>query len=91
MTRQCIIDIIAEKAEMTKKQAGVALNAVLDGITEALQAGEKVSFIGFGTFGVSQRKARTGVNPKTKEKINIKASKVPTFRAGSKLKEVVNK
>jgi DNA-binding protein HU-beta len=91
MKRECIIEYIAEKAEMTKKQAAVALNATLEGITCALQAGEKVSFIGFGSFSVINRKARIGINPKTKAKINIPASKAPVFRAGSKLKESVNK
>ena len=91
MTRENIIDIIAKKAEMTKKQSGLALTATLDGITEALQAGEKVTFIGFGSFSVSARKARTGINPQTKAKIKIPAKKVPVFRAGAKLKEVVNK
>jgi len=89
MTRDCIIGYVAEKAGMTKKQAGLALNATLDCITGALKAGDKVSLIGFGTFCVSARKARTGINPKTKEKILIPASKAPVFRAGSKLKESV--
>ena len=89
MTRDCIIGLVAEKAGMTKKQAALALNATLEGITEALKAGEKISFIGFGTFAVSQRKARTGINPKTKQKIQIPATKVPVFRAGSKLKQSV--
>ena len=89
MTRDCIIAYVAEKAEMTKKQAALALTATLEGITEALEAGEKISFIGFGTFSVSERKARTGINPKTREKIMIPATKVPVFRAGSKLKDSV--
>ena len=91
MTREAMIDIIAKKSAMTKKQAGIALSSTLDGITEALQAGEKVTFIGFGTFSISHRKERTGINPQTKKKIKIPAKKVPVFRAGSKLKEVVNK
>jgi len=91
MTRENIIDIVAKKAEMTKKQAGKALTATLEGITEALKAGEKATFIGFGTFSISARKARTGVNPQTKAKIKIPAKKVPVFRAGAKLKEIVNK
>ena len=89
MTRDCIIAYVAEKADVTKKQATAALNATLEGITEALKAGEKISFIGFGTFSVSDRKARTGINPKTKEKIQIPATKAPVFRAGAKLKESV--
>ncbi|MCL2063515.1 MAG: HU family DNA-binding protein [Candidatus Cloacimonetes bacterium] len=89
MTRDCIIAYVAEKAGMTKKQAGIVLSATLDGIAEALKAGEKISFIGFGTFAVSQRKARIGINPQTKEKIQIPAAKVPVFRAGAKLKDSV--
>ena len=90
MTRESIIEIIAVKAEMSKKQASIALNATLDGITESLQAGEKISFIGFGTFDVTQRQERIGVNPRTKEKITIAATRVPVFRAGTKLKDIVN-
>jgi len=91
MTRENIIEIIAKKAEMTKKQAGLALNAALEGITEALKAGNKITFIGFGTFSVRAKKARTGINPRTKAKINIPATKVPVFKPGAKLKEVVKK
>lgn len=91
MTRDELIGKVAEKAGMTKKQAGIALNSFLDGITEALQAGEKISFIGFGTFAVSERKARTGINPKTREPLQIAASKVPVFKAGSKLKDALKK
>ncbi|MCK9329001.1 MAG: HU family DNA-binding protein [Candidatus Cloacimonetes bacterium] len=91
MTRDELIGKVAEKANMTKKQAGIALNSFLDGITEALQAGEKISFIGFGTFSVSERKARTGINPKTREALKIPATKVPVFKAGSKLKQSVKK
>jgi nucleoid DNA-binding protein len=91
MTREQMIDFIAKKAEITKKQAGIALRATTDGIIEALQAGEKVTFIGFGTFKVAPRKARTGINPQTKKKIKIAARKVPVFRASAKLKAVIKK
>ena len=91
MTREDIIDMIAKKADLTKKQAAIVLNTTLEGIGEALKAGEKVAFIGFGTFSVSKRNARTGINPRTKAKINISATNVPVFKAGSKLKEAVNK
>ena len=84
-----MIAYIAEKAGMTKKQATLVLNATLEGITETLKAGDKISFLGFGTFAVSKRQARTGINPQTKEKIQIPATKVPVFRAGSKLKDSV--
>ena len=90
MTRDQIIDIVAKKAQMTKKLAGTVLKATLDGITDALKAGEKVAFIGFGSFSVSKRKARTSINPRTLAKIKIPATKVPVFKAGSKLKEAVN-
>ena len=89
MTRENLIDHVAKKNEITKKQATAILNSVLEGITEALKAGEKVAFIGFGSFQVNQRNARTGINPRTKQKIKIPATKVPVFRAGSKLKEAV--
>ena len=91
MTREDIIDMIAKKAGMTKKQAGIVLTSTLEGITEAMKAGERIAFIGFGTFAVSKRNARTGINPRTKAKITIPASTVPVFRAGAKLKEAVNK
>jgi len=67
----------------------LALGAVIDGITLTLEKGDKVSLIGFGTFKVNARKARTGVNPQTKAKIQIPATKVPVFKAGKKLKEAV--
>ena len=91
MTREDMIDAIAQKAGMTKKTASLVLTAALDGIAEALKAGEKVAFIGFGTFTVNKREARTGINPRTKAKIEIPAKSVPVFRAGSALKEAVNK
>jgi len=91
MTRENVIDKIAEKAKMTKKQAGLALNAALESIAESLVKGEKITFIGFGTFSVRQKKARTGINPRTKAKINIPAAKVPVFKPGAKLKEIVKK
>jgi DNA-binding protein HU-beta len=91
MTREGLIEHIAKKATMTKKQANLVINSMLEGITEALQSGDKVTFIGFGTFKISARKARTGINPQTKQKIKIPATKVPVFKPGSKLKEIVNK
>ncbi len=89
MTREDLIAKIAEDAKITKKSASFALNSVLDGITEALQAGEKITFVGFGTFNVIERKARKGINPSTKATIDIPACKAPVFKAGSKLKEAV--
>jgi DNA-binding protein HU-beta len=89
MNRQDLVAKIAASADVTKKAANLALNAVIDGITIALEKGDKVSLVGFGTFKVNQRKARTGVNPQTKAKINIPARKVPVFKAGKKLKDAV--
>lgn len=89
MNRQDLIVKIAKDADVTKKAAGAALTAVIDGITLALEKNEKVSLVGFGTFKVNKRNARVGVNPQTKAKINIPARKVPVFKAGKKLKEAV--
>ena len=89
MNRQDLIIKIAGEAGVTKKAANLALNAMIDGITLALENGDKVSLVGFGTFKVNHRNARTGVNPQTKEKIQIPARKVPVFKAGKKLKEAV--
>ena len=89
MNKADLIDAIAKKAEMTKKDAGVALDAIIESISGSLVKGEKVTLVGFGTFDVRDRKARTGVNPRTKEKIKIPASKAPVFKAGKELKEKV--
>jgi len=89
MNRQDLIAKIAKDADVTKKAANAALNAVIDGVTLALEKGDKVSLVGFGTFKVNKRNARTGVNPQTKAKIEIPARKVPVFKAGKKLKEAV--
>lgn len=89
MNRQDLIAKIAAEAGITKKAANQALNSVIDGITVALEKGDKVSLVGFGTFKVNKRNARTGVNPQTKAKIKIPARKVPVFKAGKKLKDAV--
>ncbi|MBN2830141.1 MAG: HU family DNA-binding protein [Candidatus Cloacimonetes bacterium] len=89
MSREGLVKKIAEEAGVTKKVATLALNAVIGGIQETLKAGDKVTLIGFGTFSVKKRPARTGVNPQTKKKIKIPAKKVPVFKAGAKLKEAV--
>jgi len=89
MNRQDLVAKIANEAGITKKAANAALNAVVDGITLSLEKGDKVSLVGFGTFKVNERNARTGVNPQTKAKIQIPARKVPVFKAGKKLKEAV--
>jgi len=84
-----LVSVIAEKAEMTKKDAEKALNAVLAAIEEALKKGEKVQLVGFGTFEVRERAARKGRNPQTGQEIEIPASKVPVFKPGKLLKEKI--
>ncbi len=91
MTKAELVSAIAEKTELTKKDSEKALAAVVDSITEALKKGDKVALVGFGTFEVRARAARQGINPQTKKKINIPATKVPAFKAGKALKEVVAK
>ena len=90
MTKSELIDAIAEKAGLSKVDSSKALGAVTESITEALQAGDKVSLIGFGTFSVSERAARTGKNPRTGEALKIPASKAAKFKAGQQLKDAVN-
>ena len=91
MNKTELVAAVAAKTELTKKDADAAVAAVIDAITGALKDGEKVSLVGFGTFEVKTRAARTGLNPRTKEKIKIKASKAPAFKAGKALKDAVNK
>ncbi|WNE41670.1 MAG: DNA-binding protein HU [Mycoplasmataceae bacterium] len=89
MNKTELIEIIATKAELTKKDAHKAVDAFLEAITSSLRDNEEVSLIGFGTFKVSHRAARKGKNPKTGEVLEIKASKVPTFKSGKSLKEAI--
>ena len=91
MTKDEMIARMAEQSGISRKQATEALSAFMDGVTEQLQKGDKVSFAGFGTFAVSARKARTGRNPQTGDTIQIPASNVPVFRAGKNLKEALRK
>lgn len=91
MTKSDLIDNVAQKSGLSKKDAGSAVNAVLDSIQGALTKGESVQITGFGTFEVRQRAARDGVKPGTSEKIKIPASKAPAFKAGKTLKDAVNK
>ena len=85
-----LIDAIATKADLPKASAGRALDAVIDAVSEALQQGDSVSLVGFGTFSVKDRAERQGRNPKNGEPITIKAAKVPSFKAGKGLKDAVN-
>ena len=90
MNKTQLIASVAEIAKVTKKDAEKAVSAVLESVEAALVAKEKVQLIGFGTFEVKSRSARVGRNPQTGKEIKIAASKVPTFKAGKGLKEVVN-
>jgi len=90
MTKQELSAAIAEKAGITKKDAEASLNAFTEVVTEELKKGEKIQLVGFGTFEVSERAARVGRNPQTKEEIQIPASKAPKFKAGKALKDAVN-
>ncbi|MBW6516233.1 MAG: HU family DNA-binding protein [Candidatus Cloacimonetes bacterium] len=89
MKREELLAKMAADAGITKKAAGMALNSFMEGIMKSLSKGQKVAFVGFGTFDVSKRKARNGINPQTRKKIKIPARKVPVFRAGKKLKDIV--
>ncbi len=90
MNKGELIDAVAASADLSKADAAAALDAVVATITEALQKGEQVSVVGFGTFSVKERAARAGRNPQTGETIQIKASKAPGFKAGKALKDAVN-
>ena len=87
MNKSTLIDRIAEKAGLDRKQAEAALNGFTDAITEALKAGEKVQLMGFGTFEVKERAARMGRNPATGELTEIAAKKIPSFKAGKGFKD----
>jgi len=89
MTKTDLVASVAQKAEMTKKDADAAVTAIIDSITETLQKGEKIQLVGFGSFEVRERAERDGVNPQTKEKIKIPASKIPAFKAGKALKDAI--
>lgn len=91
MTKVELVNAVAAKADLSKKDADKAISAVVAAITEALKKGEKVQMVGFGTFEVRARAARTGLNPRTKETIKIAASKVPAFKAGKALKDAIAK
>lgn len=91
MNKTELIAKIAEKSGLSKKDAEKALGAVVDSITEAMASGDKVMLVGFGSFEVKAREARMGRNPKTKEAIEIPASKAPVFKAGAALKNAVAK
>ena len=89
MNKTELIAAVAERAELSKRDAESAVSAAIDVITEALRQEEKVQLVGFGSFEVKKRAARVGRNPKTKEPIEIPASTVPVFKAGKVLKDIV--
>ena len=91
MNKSELINAVAEKAALSKKDSEAALSAVLDVIAEALAQGDEVRLVGFGTFEVKKREARMGLNPKTKEPVPIPATKVPAFKPGKALKDIVAK
>ena len=91
MNKTELVAAVAAKAEISKKDAEKAVAAVIDAVVDTLKAGEKVQLVGFGTFEIRERAARTGINPLTKEKINIAASKNPVFKAGKAFKDAVAK
>ena len=89
MNKTELIAAVAETTGMSKKDTEAVVNAALNTITAAMSKGDKVQLVGFGSFEVKNRAARTGLNPKTKEPVKIAASKVPTFKAGKALKDAV--
>ena len=91
MNKAELIAQVAVKAGLSKKDSEKAVNAALNTITDSLEAGEKVQLVGFGVFDIKERGTRMGRNPKTKEEIEIPASRVPQFKAGKALKEAVDK
>lgn len=89
MNKTELIAAVAEQAELSKKDAEAAVNAVIEAITDALKKGDKVQLVGFGAFEVRERAKRYGRNPRTKETIEIPASKAPAFKPGKALKDAV--
>ena len=90
MNKSELVAAIAEKAELSKKDAENALKAFTDVVADELKKGEKIQLVGFGTFEVSERAARTGRNPQTGDEMKIPASKAPKFKAGKALKDAIN-
>jgi len=90
MNKGEFVDAVAAKGDMSKADAASAVDAVLEAVTDAMKDGEQVTLVGFGTFLVRKREARTGRNPRTGEPLQIAASNVPSFKAGKALKDAVN-
>lgn len=91
MNKAALIGKVAKDAEITKNAAATAVDSFLDGIVSSLKRGQRVTLVGFGTFGITKRKARTGRNPQTGEAIKIKAKKAVKFKAGKELDHQMNK
>ena len=91
MNKAELISAVAEKTGLSKKDSEKVINATFETITTSMEAGEKVQLVGFGVFDVKERGVRMGRNPKTKEEIEIPASRVPTFKAGKALKDAIAK
>ena len=90
MKKADLINIIAQRSSLTKKDSAVALDATLAAITDALAKGDSLTLVGFGTFSVSERAAREGINPLTKAPLQIKAAKIPKFKPGKALRDSIN-
>lgn len=90
MNKTQLVDKIAQSADMSKASAGRVLDAFIEAVGDTLESGDQVALVGFGTFSVRTRAARTGRNPKTGEEIQIEEAKVPAFKAGKALKEACN-
>ncbi len=90
MNKAELIEAMADAADISKAAAGRALDGMVDAITDAMKKGDTLSLVGFGTFSVRERAARTGRNPRTGEEIKIAAAKIPAFKAGKALKDAVN-
>lgn len=91
MTKEQLIERMAKEANISKRAANDAINALFGSVTQALKRGQKVSFVGFGTFTTTKRKARTGRNPQTGAMIRIPAARVPKFKPGKSLRDAVKK
>src|SRR5512142_537197 len=91
MTKAELVDEVARVVQLTKKQAETIVNIVFDSIVESLRAGQKIELRGFGSFRLRNRKSRTGRNPKTGEKVDVPSKKIPYFKPGKELKELINK
>jgi len=89
MTKQDLIDKIAQKAKVSKVAARIALGTFIDTVTSSLKKGDKIALVGFGTFSVTKRKARTARNPRTGETIKVPAKRVPKFKPGRELKSAI--